>query len=303
MTVVPGRSLYSFLTTPSAPAEEPPGSSEAVPLTPTSIDEDVDTKMMSTSSDMDTSVSSSASDVSWAKGIFDGRRQQPAEPGGAEGTVPLAPPVPTAARVGSAEAAPTTYSAAGFVAAFGAGAVPVAQQTATMELGAVPGFGPGAGSHAVSIATESCNGSSSSGSSGGLGLVEGGTGGKAAAVAAAVAVPVTSPAGAAAAAAPSPSAEAAANRALEKAAPLPVLPSVPSPSSSSQQLNNAAESNNSASGEKEGEVTGEVALLDSSEVDGAIDALLGEGLLEGFGEEVSGEEDLLPYLTEMLGEG
>jgi len=260
------RSLYRFLTMAPVPTGEPPGSSDdsAVLLTPSSIDEGAGMGMKMGSS-METHVSPSASEESWARGILDGRRP-PAYPGGTEGPVSQAPPAAAAIIVPSAESAPTTSPESGFVGAFGAGSVPVAHQPGTEEMGE--------GSPVVSKAT----GSYSSSSSNGIGPVEVGVG--------------ANPAEAVAPLPPPPGATA--NRADQNTALLPPLSSVPSPS---------AKLNDSAAGGERAEETGDLALLDASEMGGAIDALLGEGILEGFGEEGSGEEDFLPLLHGIFSDG
>ena len=291
---VPGRSLYGFLTTPPAPTGQSSGSSddEAVPLSPTSIDEDVGN--MSIGSNMAAKISSSVPDESWARGIFVDERQQVTDPGVAEELASEGPPGAATARATLAEATTTIFPASGIVGAFDAGAVPVAtlaRQPGAKEVDMIPGFGPGAGSRAVSIATCSCSGGSSSSS---IGPVKADAGAKAGAAAASPPPPPP----------PSPPpAEGTTNRAIERADPLPLLPSAPSPSSPlAQQLNATTESNSSALGGEGAEDAGGVELLDALEVE-RIDALLGEGFLEGFGEELSGGEDMLPFFTETLNEG
>lgn len=265
MPVVLRRSLYRFLTTARVPTGGPPVScdDEAVPLTPSTTDGGVD---------METSSTSSASEESWARGILVERRQ-PGDRGGAERPVAQGPPAAAAARVSSAEAAPITYPELRLMGAFGAGSVPVAQQPGTKELGAAPpGF---LRSPAVSISTGSCSNSSSSS----IGPVEVGAGSSPAAAAAAPPLP------------PPPGAETI--RTDQKPALLSLLSSVPSPSA---KLNTTAELNDSAAGGEGTEGIGDLELLDASEMEGAIDELLGEGILEGFGEG-SGEEDILQHLN------
>ena len=183
----------------------------------------------------------------------------------------------------------------------------VARQPGAKEMGAVTWFGPMARPPAVPTTTFSSSSSSSSSIGHGEAGAGGSAGGRAVpAPAPAIAVP---PAAAAAAAVvatlartPAPS-EATANHAHKRAPPPPLLASVPSPSSpSAQQLPTNAKSNTSAPGINGAEGTRGVALLNASEVE-AIDALLGEAIMAGFGEEVSGQEDVLPFLTEMSGDG
>ncbi len=266
--------MYQFLTTAPYPAGIPHGWSdddEAVPLTPSTVDEDVD---------IDTSSTSSVSGESWARGIFDERRQ-PADSRGAEGQPSKGASAAAAAGAGSA---PPSYAESGF----GARSVPVAQHLGAKELRAVSDFRPGAGSPAVSIAT------------GSIGPAEIGAGGSAAV--AAVATVAEAPPPAAAPPLPLPP-EAMGSCARQQAAPLPRLSSVPSLSSPSIEVKTTAETNNSARGGGEAEDDGDLELLDASEMEGAIDALLGEGILEAFGEEVSGAEDMLPLLTGVFGDG
>jgi len=276
MPAVSDRSLYRFLTTAS-PAGVPhdlPGD-EAVPLTPSSIDG---------KAGMDTSSTFSVSGESWARGIFD-ERWQPTDPGGAEGQPSNGVPAAAAATACSIPTAPTAYPESGFVRALGGGSVPVVQQSGAQEVGAVAGFGSGAGPPAVSIATGSCSTTTSN-----IGPVQIGAGGSA------------PPAPARAPAAPPlpPPSEATANCVYRNAAPLPRLSSMPSPSA---KLQTTAESNKSATGGEGAEGSEDLGLLNASEIAGAIDGLLGEGILEGFGEEVSGEGDMLPLLTEVFGDG
>ncbi len=176
-----------------------------------------------------------------------------------------------------------------FVGASGCGAVPVVQQPGARGLRMTSGFGLAAPSSAVSIGAHSfCSDSSSNRGSYSIGSIEVGTGGSA--------VPATAapaPVPAAAAAEPTMASaehDTSSGRREAGSAQLPLLSSAPSASSPSAP----------------GEAAKGLGLLEASELEeanalgrlDAIDAFLGEAVLEGFGEHVSNEEDLLSFLQE-----
>jgi len=235
---------------------------EAISFTPSSEGENVGMDM---NLERDTSYSSSASDDSWARSIFAERR--PADGRDGKGQASHGAPAEAATRSGSASAgAPASaYPTPGFVGSFGGGAGPVGQPPGPRVLGMGSGLRPAAGSPTVSIGAHSNR----------TWPMEVFAGGSAA--------PAAEPRNLA-------SAEHGTNCAHPEAggsAPLSLLSSVPSASSPP------------APGEK----TDDLELLDASELEGpnaaglldALDAFLGEAVLEGLGEEGSSEEDLLPF--------
>lgn len=300
-TPPPNRSMYNLFTTVPVPNHDPPGPSEevheAIPLTFESDHEDEVGMNMKASTGA--TCSSSATDESWTRGIFDERRQ-PTHPEGGGKPVSQGPPTAEPTGASSAEAAPTAYPEPESARAFGGGGgtVPVAPQAEASGLGVGFGFGPRVGSSAVSIGASGCY---SSRSSRGTGPVEVSAGGSAPASGAAQPPPPPAPPTPWAPAAPPTTVSAGhvIHRAHEEgggSAPLPLLSSVHSSSSPSPGIHATALPNNAAPGG-----TGGAELLGPSELEGpnsaglldAVNALLGEAVLEGFGEEGSSEEDLL----------
>jgi len=265
-----GLSDQAFTSTASTSTTVVP---EGVPLTPKSEDEDrgVDINL-----NTDESYSPSTSDDSWAKRIF--AERLPADARDGKGQVFHGAPAEAATRVGSASAA--AYPPPGCEGAFGGGAFPVAQQLGARGQSTGSGFGPAAGSSAVSTGARYCCSNSCSKNTGGNSSwsTKVGTGGSAAAPAAA----------------PSPSRAPGhgihgAHREGVGSAPLSLLSSLPSALSRSAP----------------GEDTEGLELFDVSELEGAnaaglldaVDALLGEAVLEGFGEGGSSEDDLQPFCS------
>lgn len=284
------RSMYGFLLTvpisaggrAELPTDACAASStttvdHAASLTPTGENKGIG---INRTMNMGTSMSSLASNESWAKGIFD-KRRQPAKLGGGKGSMFEAPTAADAARVSSAEAVPTLLPESGFVEPYGTGVVLKEQQPGACGVGAGFGSGQESRSSAVSIATGSYCSSSSDSS----GPCEAGPAGSAA-VATAVPPEIPSP-------------PTAAKRADQDGLPPLPLPLLSSPSLLSTERNSAA---------LEGEETGALELLDASEFEGAntaglldaVDALLGEAVLKGFGEKDSNEGDMLPICSRIF---
>lgn len=190
-----------------------------------------------------TSHSSAASDTSWARVLFD-KRRQPADTEGEHGKA--SPPAGAAAAASAAPAAPAAKS--GFVGAF-RGSTSVGKEQHPGGTGAMFGFGPGAGSAGSNTAS---NSSISSNNSNNVG-------------------PASAGDAAAATAAPSTAAEQDGNSSLDKqdqqagytVAPLPLLPLVPS-AQTSNTAPGPAEVIGNANGRGEG-----LELLRASELEGA----------------------------------
>lgn len=291
------RSMYNFfMNTSTAPVEKE--SSDLVDNASATTSEDepkpffpkIESKDVDMTSSRSTAYSSATSDESWARGVFD-KRRQPAdtkEGGHGEGSASAAG---AATAPGGATAAPAgpeedLGEASGFAGAFGGSSVGPEPHPRGTGLGS--GFGARAGS-AGSIAASSISSGTSSNSVGPVGA--GSSGGVAS---------TPPPPAAAAVAAPFTAAGQDANRSLDQrerdgAALLPLLPLVP-PTPTSNAAPGPAGSGGNGNGNTRLE------LLDTSELEGAeaaglldaVDALLGEAALEGFGEGGS-EEDMVPF--------
>ncbi len=270
------RSLSSYITTALAPTEQGPGltddtfestasntttnNNEADPCTPGGGDEGVSMRMQM----------SSAPGESWARGIFDKRRDQAAM-GSEKRQVPQVAPAVSATREGSpalAAAAATGYPSPGFIGAFGGDAVTGAHHPEDWGLVKGSDFGPGTGSSAVSTVTSSYS------TVIGRETVEAGKGGTAAA--AAPPSPAKSSAG---------HGEDCAHPEGGGSATLSPLSSVPPVSPPSAESSITANLHNVAPGRQgtEGLELWNASDLDGANADGlmdVVDALLGETVLE-----------------------
>lgn len=269
----PGSSDDTSKSTASDPTTT---TSEAEPFAPNVEEED----RVSMPMNMDTSSSSFTSGETWARGIFDKRREEAGVKGGKR-QASLGASAATAAKVSSTPPPPpasaantsvTKYPASGFVGALSGGAGPGPQYPGATGLGA----GSGIGRRAESSVTSSHGRSSSTT---GLGPLNVGAGSSAAPP------PPASPASAA-----PPPATGSVGQDMSRiyqeggSAPLSLFSPVPFASSPSAELNNAPPGEEQTEG---------LELLDASELEeanaagvlDAVDALLGEAALEGFGEE------------------
>eukprot|EP00903_Cladosiphon_okamuranus_P014222 g13213.t1 len=238
-----------------------------------------------------TSFSPGATDESWARGVFDKHRQSAQT----AATGPPRAPEPEPAELGEAS---------GFEGAFSSSTGKERQPRATAVGSGFAVRARSAGSMTASISSSISTSVSDSASDG---PIEAGN------VTAGVATFT------AAAPAPAPSSTAAGrdvdlslDRSLDKRqgdgpVSLPLLATVPSaPSAPSSSSNAAPDHRDSDKSMINGDADGGLALLDAYELEGAegaglldaVDALLGEAALEGFGEEGGSEEDLLPLFKE-----